>query len=504
MNFTTTRTTFFGASLGILALFCLVQPAMASTRPLPQDAERQMRETMLKRFVSPTAPQVATRKARTRMDEGNLVGDHLVFENQKAAADWMRAKEKEMQAAFGASKFEVVDNHPYQAVIQQYVDELWVGTAALFPEETQGLSTPPVVIIDAGKESNAFIADGGEYVPHAVYVLTGLVDEAGGIDQKEGLTGILAHEIGHSVFLHGLSGNSEKIVRFYERDANKLAFESKTNHRLQQRMQSYLAAARTAGDLSNPQLFSLPSPGYGSPLMTRIWGQLRKELVTDSTECRAEKASLDRWQRLVPFSTLNLAYEVPAPDRLQLASPLLINKGKDCFGPRQVSLAALMAKTLGVSEADLAGSPDFQRFNNVYQHSSDPISGLQAMVNLDREVMQDIERSVDVAHLGYYTTEQHADDISALVHAYLGRNPASFSTLLARMMENIRPGDLATCNSMIDNNQMPAMGSFQVIHHSYCYRIHHFGLMKKRLAQVTDLKAFTKDFLRQSQSAGNE
>ena len=481
-------------TLSILLLLSS-QITLASIGPLPpQEVAKKNLEAARKRFEAPrgrTRNKEVSVQASQPVPGAFVKNGHLIFDDRASATAWLRLRAPEIKKSFGAVNFTVADNHAYQTTVQAWVDELWVGFKKLFPAQTEGLESPPVLMVES-EISNAFVENHDRStVAHAVIVLTALIDEAGGIEKKTELTGILAHEIAHAVFKHGSQDVKEKIEKFYVREGGTLGFESKKDDpKLQGKMRRYLDAARSSGELTDRGLLNLPSPGYASPYLYRVWNRMRSTLSENSNACNVEKAAMKSWGDLLQFSTLEFGYLVKAsPEQLRGASQDLIDAETSCFRGRRASLKRAMAAELKLSEEQLEASPEFSRLLSAYSSGKDSVEGLTRVVELERKTMLEVEASVDFSHLGYYTTEQHADDVSALVHASLGQPADAFGRLLKIMMANIRAEDAPACEAILGEGQTPAMGSLFVVHHSYCYRIYNFREIAKRLT-VDRLDAF--------------
>lgn len=445
-----------------------------------------------------SAPPVTTAAPKT-VPNSKRVGDHLVFDSQEAAEAWARERAESSKNGFRAKKFIVTHGHEYQPIIQKYIDDVWRGYKALFKDQTRGLDSPPVVIIES-EVSNAYVDGDDGYVAHAVFVLTGLVDTVKSVHNKDGLLGILAHELGHSVFLHGMPDVSRRIQRFYERKGHGLGFEAGRNSDLDLVMAEYLDAARSVGDLAYPELLNLPSPGAGGPYMSVVWRNLRAELAEANAACQEEKQEMGRWNDKVSFNGLRYKHWV-ADNELPALAKIgddLIRKQQHCFAKREVSITDVFAKSLRVEKSDLEQNAEFIKFKEIYDKSPDPVSGLQAMVQSERETMQRIEAMPAYKNLGYYTTEQHADDASALALKYVNENPAVFNVLLNISMNEVNPkgDDPKICRENIEKGLIPDMGSLFVIHHSYCHRVYNFLRLSNRIVQAGDLQKLADKFLR--------
>ena len=94
--------------------------------------------------------------------------------------------------------------------------------------------------------------------------------------------------------------------------------------------------------------------------------------------------------------------------------------------------------------------------------------------------------------------EQHADEASSLVLAYVYQNPEAYAKFLKIMMVNINTQDGGTCDAIIKSGKAPVEGSFFIPHHSYCYRIYNYSKMAQRLARENNLKTFTRYFLQKT------
>jgi len=438
------------------------------------------------------------------------IREHLVFETKKDAFDWMRSQEANYRASFGAQTFKMVESHPDEVVLQRYMDETWQAFQELFPEKTNGLPKPHVLVVDT-EQTTQFVPGFNDMSVHIVVVMTGMLKKAGGVQNVNKVTGNLAHEFAHSVFLHANRSNESRIRRFYLFEPARQGFESglpthpnqaKEMKRLNQVMDRYLELMTMSGEITDAALLNLPSGVYGRSLLQRIWAEIRR-LTPKEAACVGEEAAFQGWSQLMSFMGLDFRYVInvgTSAQDLQSRGLENIALGEVCHKGRQAEFRQVYARLAGVSEAQLAQDSGFLALENEVMSAPDTLTGIRKIVAQQRAEMRSIETAPFFKSIGFYTTEQHADDASAIVHAYLERNPGAFGELLRVSMSLANPDYPSMCDETLARGEIPYIGSFVIDHHSNCYRTWNFNRMAERMKEMSkaQIRTFAQSFIDKS------
>lgn len=481
----------------IVGLVCLFSsPGFASVFPIQthQDATR------LKLALESLSPSLRGTSAQDDLPEGlpNVSETHVLFGSPQDAVDWAKSVSAQLGAGLGAKRFEVLPlSDSRYPVLQAQVSELWRAMQSLFPKYTAGLNEPPVVLVDSDI-MNAFVPKHilePSKVAHTVVVLTALLDKAGGADRKDLLSGMFAHELAHSVFRHVLDTYQGRLNKYYKVGFEGLGFESIRDPRLDSLLQTWTSGSSMAGDITAGELYNLPSEGVGRPLMRRVWNEMVNGFAS-SQDCWEAKDTNKVWTSYLRTSDFASAVVLLPSDRsaLALASESLIKSTDACLGSTRVPFLGLLSRVTGVPESVLTQMPAFVELNESFVNAPTPSQGLQAIIEPIRESMVDVESKVSLDSLGYFTYEEHADDISLIVHKFLGWNTQSLSDFFKIVMT---PEDLARCESLMTAGVVPPAGAFSDPHRAVCYRIDHLYRLEARM-RGQDVQKFASDYVKSS------
>ena len=248
------------------------------------------------------------------------------------------------------------------------------------------------------------------------------------------------------------------------------------------------------GDLTHAELRDLPSQGLAKPISLRVWNQLSEDLYDTSPACWAARDTFDVWagyQRVSGFTSSFSIRSVDLP-ALSLTSEELINNSRSCLGNRRVGFIDLVSKAVGIPADALRQMPDLAAMAQNFDSAPDSIGGFQQLVAPIRGEMVAVETQVQFEKLGYFTYEEHADDISLLIHRYLGWNADSLANFFRLFMPK---ADVQRCDSILASGKMPASGSFSDAHRSTCYRIAHLGALNE-MASKEDIKQFAAEYVK--------
>lgn len=477
--------------LSILVNCIFPNLALASVFSHPSDSERQSLENFRKNFF----PESKSKLPFPLVQLPGPEETHFLFQNPQEAVEWAKQVSNRLALNLGAKRFEVVPlSDPRYEPLQAYVHALWKGFEELFPNQTRGLNEPAVVLVDT-EVANAFVPKYilvDNKIAHTIVVLTGLLDKTGGVDNRDLLSGVFAHELAHSVFRHALDAFQVQIGKFYSSRTYRLGFQAIRNPKLDSKMNEWTEAAGLVGDLTQSQLKNLPSSGVGNPLLMRVWNQLINDLFDASQACWTAKDTFKIWLGYQRGSNFFSSFSILAPDLRAIArsSRALITDTNTCLGGRTDRFFVFLSKAVGIPVEQLETIPSLRELAQKFDSADNPIEGFQRIVYPSRQTMAKIEAGIPMTRLGYFTYEEHADDISLIIHRYLGWKSTSLVDFFNLLMT---PEDVQRCNSILVSGDLPPSGSFSDQHRSTCYRIIHLHDLDAAIG-TQDIRMFANDY----------
>jgi Peptidase family M48 len=437
--------------------------------------------------------------------------EHLTFANRYQATKWAKTA-----LPFIAPGATILNHDSRLALLDGYVREIWQAFTVLFPEYTKSLNSPPVILLKSNT-INAFVSQtiDRKQMAHAIFVFTGLLEKftlPDGKLNKEAIMSVMGHELAHSVFLHGLTKYQARVNHFYNKSQIQWGFYaanpnlSPDTKRLDITMGRWLDDVRLAGELTAPELRDLPAPGINQNLLLLSLQIMQEQTINilgsdpqAAPSCDTAPKSFRNWRSHMIYSPLKLSIVIPPPETSALgeASDRLIEQDRSCLAQTKsapkVSFPDIATQAFGLPIEVLVGSEDFMELAERFNAAPDAISGFQAAVHPIRTEITQIQQNVDFAKVGYYTFEQHADEVSALVLAYLKLDPGALGKVFQTLLTAASPDDADTCAQMIKNNLEPEVGSFSEIHHSLCYRNFHISMFSQAIGR--DVSGFAKQFI---------
>jgi hypothetical protein len=427
--------------------------------------------------------KIKTALARNRL-KLDAKETHVLFKESLEATVWAQQALPALSASMQASKFDIVPlTDSRYPILQNYVDELWSAFEALFPAYTQGLNKPPVILIDS-EVVNAFVPKHiiqSDKIAHTVIVLTALLDKAGGVHNRDLLTGMFAHELAHSVFRHALPAYQEHVTKFFNSKLYSIGYLAARDPVLDQSLISWKNAAGMIGDLSADELMNLPSLAVMPSALMRVWIEITKGEFNTAPVCWQAVDAFETWKSYQRYSEFNSIYQILDIDKIALneASKNLILKTEGCLKGKKVSFIQYFAKATGLPVAALETQPELVQMDKDFMAASSPLAGFQSIVQPIRTEMLKIETNHNFEEIGYFTQEEHADDISLIVHRYLNLKSTSLSDFFKLIL---KPSDVARCDSLMASKQVPETGTFSDPHRSTCFRIYHLDLIDKLIS----------------------
>lgn len=443
-------------------------------------------------------------RATHRTAHRNVVAtnnDHVLFANTTEAISWINQVKPRLQAGMAAKKFDVLPTTDSRyAILQAQVNDLWNGFVTLFPEQTSGLNVPPVILVDSEVE-NAFVPKyilEDEKIAHTIVVLTGFVDKVGGVQNRDLLVGMFGHELTHSVFKHILTKYQQNISKYYNSKQTELGYLAEDNPALDAKMLQWTSASSFVGDLTYDEFDGLPSVGVANPVLHRVWRDMATQLGDTSAECVAANSAYSKWFAFQVNSAFEsrIILEAEQLPAFKQATQALQAAELDCFKNRKVPFIASAARVLGVPESLLTSDPGMIEMASQFDNAPTVHDGLKQLVNEPRAAMKNVESEVNFSELGFFTHEEHADDVSVLVLRSVGEDSLSLAKAFKLFLS---PSDLQACEAIIAAGKTPSAGAFSDPHRSLCYRIDHLERLNRSIDfSSLDIKSFADRYVQVS------
>jgi Peptidase family M48 len=501
-------------TIGSLLILPGMAPKASASVGIPTERQRfEQTRAQLLTWIEKTSQ----RKKKSRFDDQVALNDHLTFNSKADALAWANTVLPSIKQSFEDPNMTISTTDPRIAVVEASVQELWGAYTSLFPAQTRGLNVPPVILLDS-KVVNAFVhqsAD-GKQMAHAIFVFTGLLDlfTVNGQLDKAKVTAVIGHELAHSVFLHGLSKYQTRVNHFYDRTKIPFGYQSSLSPdtaALDQNMGGWLSGAMFAGELTSDDIQNLPSPSIRQAIFMSAFRQFQIDNIKG--KCTAGTDAYTNWRGFLRISNIKGAIEILQPGArppgntsqatsMTQASSDLMTADRQCVANdpnaknTKYSLIDLTARAFGISPDALKASEEFVKLEQIFQASPDVVTGFQNITAPFRSQMKEIEAAVDFNQINYYTFEEHADEVSALIHTYLNRDPNALGTVFLSFLNSSSPDDAATCANMIATKTEPPNGSYADPHRALCFR--DFHIQKFASSIGSDVKGFAAQFIKAS------
>jgi hypothetical protein len=402
--------------------------------------------------------------------------EHLLFQSQKEAAAWVKTLAPMLGTQMSAKKFAVLEADSRIPRLQSYVHRVWGAYTELFPIETRGLNEPPVVLIDT-EIPNAFVMATPDQtkMAHAIIVFSALLDFKASDMTEDAIYALFAHELAHSIFKHGLLKYQPKFNRFYSlsKNQNRLPYQAVRDAALDQTMSEWNAAVIYAGPFASDDLLNLPAPGWKTGIALKILFQIESEFVlTDSgPECKAAEISLRKWKSFFNqvVNDADSTMDTSNPAALRQASAAVIQNLTKCLDGKKSSFDHLFSKAFGLPEGRIGSIPEFDSHRNMAE-------GLLNYTAQYREIMKNAEKNISLSDVGFFTYEQHADEMSVLILSHLKQKATGIADLFKALSNPtlgfVPPKYKEQCTAQIRKGKTPSLGLLVDAHHGVCYRIY--------------------------------
>ena len=394
------------------------------------------------------------------------------FDSDAQAATWWTTTGGPL---VGQSFPTVPSSDPRFAPVRAALDKGWDAFKAHRPVGELANERPALVIVNKPQLQNAAFVIGDpahNNQPFVVMVETPAL--ALGVDDTA-LLGVMMHELQHAVGLHKLGDISDKLRAFYTAPAGMepLGRDQQDDANVHQVGDAWRDAAAQIGPDIQPELGGFPTGGYFLTMLAAV----AKDSVTQlPSQCTTPATDLENIANTLIGARDPLDGSLP---QLSASDATVITNAFAAF--RDTCLAG---QTFGVIDigAAMANMTPAQFEAQLDAHDialikGKPfVDGLVAIVEDRRSAMTDTENAFTSStgegfeQLRFFSYEEDADDVSAIVMGAAGLDATSMSKfLLAVLPSSVQ----STCTSEVANG-LPAYGvDLTDEHHATCWRIGH-------------------------------
>ncbi len=392
------------------------------------------------------------------------------FASDGDAAAWWAAN----QMRIAGSAFPIVaESDPRFAAVRTSLDDGWAAFRKHRPVGTLGDRRPALVIVDSPLQSAAFVAGDTENTIQPFIVFVEAATLAVDLGENPRL-GVMMHELQHAVGLHLLGDGRDRVRKYYTAPAGTepLGRSATDDVHVRRAGEAWRMGAQQVGPYASEQLGGLPTAGLFNQWLTTV---ANKALETNPARCTQPVQELG----LVQQAILSRADVVDGslPDLSSATATIhaaLIALRDQCLSELTDDVIAVAAASAGITRAELEAQLDAHDL--ALMQGVHFIDGLVNLTVDRRATMREAEHQFTAAtqhpfaQLRYFSFEEDADDVSAIVMRAAGLEPASMATFLAKLLPV--PASTA-CDDAIARG-FPGYGvDLDDEHHGTCWRIGH-------------------------------
>jgi hypothetical protein len=407
-----------------------------------------------------------------------------LFEDQQQAETFFSSFEEALAAEeFRAPRQVVGSDDPRWQELRELLDRGWESYREAFSVADLARLSPSLVLIE-DETVNAFVIPdlAQDRSTFLVIAQTGLLSMGA---SEEELLGLMLHELEHSVGLHLVQDNRERIRKFYLADGGEpIGADLPDDPAAREHGEGWRLLAGDAGPWVDPGLGGLPLPEgvLGNLFVQVVYDRLGEE--TQACTPSAEMYSAVASEALGLIDPLSVSLAVPAGSDLMdrgLAALEALRLG--CLDREGDQFVPLLAAANGVSEEQVrqALSPEILALVEGVHF----VDGLWALLQAERAQMRAVQdslpaaTSVDWSGLRYFSFEEAADDATVPVLEGLGMDPAALGSFLTLSLpEGLRED----CVSLLQSGAVPYGDDLTDEHHATCWRIAHLQDLAERPA----------------------
>lgn len=392
------------------------------------------------------------------------------FASDTEAAAWWTTT----QTAAGQSFPVLPTSDPRFAPVRDALDRGWDAFKANRPVGKLADLRPALVIVDKPLEFGAFVYGDqkANQQPFVVMVETAVLGPGGGGDP---MLGVMMHELQHAVGLHKLGDVSARLRTYYVApvDGEPAGRDQVDDPAARAPGEAWRAAAAQVGPYSDAELGGLPFAGGLFQMLSSVAASAVQGHPAECTDVVQQLAAL---QAAVTGTRDPLDDSITtdlAPLAPQIDGALTAMRDQ-CLADFPYDVIAVGASIAQVTPQQFEAALDPHDVALV--KGKHFIDGLTALVGDRRAAMRDAEAGFVTAtgqpwtQLRYFSYEEDADDVSAMVMAAAHRAPTGMAAFLRSVL-----GDPAgpLCDARVADG-LPGYGvDLTDEHHATCWRIAH-------------------------------
>ena len=402
-----------------------------------------------------------------------LNSDYLFFSDNSQAVSWYK---NSPSAKFSGNVVDVNDLRHGQAKAK--IDKIWKGFQDLFPEKTLNTRAPfPVIVESDMKDALVMVDQATQAIPQIIKINTGLFASA----TDDQWYGLIAHELTHYVFKHGLNGTENRVWKFYQSTGiiEPVGSQQSDNLGVRKVVLDWMGHLQWSGAILTGKLHGFALPSQGSGITYFIFQYLAaREKTNHPKECssfaRDQANMVQIFLKSYSYVTGDLDLSPSESDQMNALSAGLGGKAKGCFGSVTEKMDDLIREVAGsgikIDPADKA----------LYESENSTLDGLMSLVNHHAQLaltLQKLHQS-DWGKFRYYSHEEEADLTAVRVLDALGLKADGQADLFWSLLP-VR--DQTQCSSYLNSGKIPPYGILSDPHHSLCFRIFNIRRAKAQL-----------------------
>jgi hypothetical protein len=401
----------------------------------------------------------------------------VTFDTPAAAKGWYDGTPASM---FNGASLPPTD--PRFAPTQALLDEGWEVYKSRY--EVGDLADERVqLILVENPMVNAFVLADNDRTRAglAVLVNTGLVDSNSPKDQ---VLGLIMHELAHAIGLHVNQTVRSGMITYYKAPAGAepIGNAQTDDPAVRAAFGTWNTYAEIGGYMSDAELggFPLTTSDVTKVALYGYFGVYFFKLVAErhaqnpTTACTAAvNAFVALNNKLAGYhSTLDLGFTVPSSEGTAIVNTITALRS-DCFTGVTGDAIAHLARLMGVPDPTLRSVMPPELLAEV--EGKTVITGWYNVIRVARERMRAIEAAfgtqlgVPWTGLRYFSTEESADDTSALIMKAMNLAPDGMGQLFIR-----ETGLSTSCGAVLASGATPHYGeNLKDDHHATCWRARH-------------------------------
>jgi hypothetical protein len=400
-----------------------------------------------------------------RSQSPNNVNDYDLFSSWEDAEAAMKNIEKGWAQNQQRSSRKILphDSSLY-APTEAIVRNIRTAFEQYFPEDTNGVPVPYVVIID-DPQPNAFALSRNGKMQNLILIHSGLLSTN---SRKEEVAGILAHELAHHTLKHSVKNVSQSLLRTYfaEKIYSTQAFSRANNDGAVALVFEYDAIVKRTGHVTESWTMNFPVGPSGADNMKVQQMLIQKGAQAGGSQCDKIMPTLGQALPVLNRFFLGAPIDESAAASTQKIVALAQDLFLGCVDPIKQKYSEIAAEALGVSESVILARLTEK---GLEWNAGKPGVAFFEIVGIDKQRIREIDASARSLQLRQYTMEDEADEVATIIGLALRFE----KPILANGLETLLlPAEAReTCRVQIASAAGPDYGPLAVPHHSTCWRV---------------------------------